>query len=86
MFTIADHQLLATLIVEVDDLEEAISDTNHAIELSLSQPIETSDQERDFIRLVHVKNIYIDAKRAYSKKIKELENKAYKDNYDPYLS
>lgn len=85
MFTIADVQLLSTLILEVEDLENAINDIDSAIILSLSTRITDSKEEQEYFKkLVHLKNIYINAKKAYEKKLIELEDKAYKDNYKFY--
>lgn len=86
MFTIADCELLATLIIEVDELETAINDINTLIEISLKKNVtDDADEKNYFISLMHKKSAYINAKKSYEKKLKELEQKAYKDNYNPYI-
>lgn len=86
MFTIADHQLLATLIIEIDDLETGIEDTNVMLEYSLLQKCDTIEKQNEFLTLHRRKSAYISAKNTYTKKLNELEQKAFADNYNPYLS
>ena len=84
MFTINDCQTLATLIIEVDELEQALADLDYLIEDSLKTKCDTPQKQQEFLMLMKVKNSYISAKRAYEIKLLELERKAYENNYNPY--
>ena len=78
MFTIEDTKLLATLIIEIDELEDAIDDISGNMSSNAFLNIKQLDE------LENIKEIYNLAKKAYYRKLLELEKKAYDNNYNLY--